>query len=116
MPDRDISREINGSTYTANGLHHQHELLKKKKLLHLHAYETTVVHRLHNTQLDARMNFVNWYLHAMHDGEIYPTHSLCLATLGYILVETRTLHSQVPFAQKPVLIHKGPLHCAKFGV
>jgi len=114
MPDREITREISGSTYAANGLHHQHELLKDC-CIYMHI-ETTVVHRLHNTQLDARMNFVNWYLHVMHDVEIYPTHSLCLATLGYILLETRTLHSQVLYAQKPVLIHTRSVHDAKFGV
>jgi ferritin len=86
MPERDISREITGSTYTANGLHHQHELLKE--LLHLHAYVTTVVHKLRNTQPDATMNFVNWYLHEVHESETYRPHSLCLATLSYILGET----------------------------
>jgi hypothetical protein len=114
MPDRDISREITGSTYTANVLHHQHELLKNC-CIYMHMKQVWFTDST-NTELDARMNFVNWYLHVMHDGEIYPTHSLCLATLGYILEETRTLHSQVLFAQNPVLIHKGPLHDAKFGV
>lgn len=114
MADRDISREITGSTYTANGLASPARTLKK--LLHLHAYETSVVHRLHNTELDVRMNFVNWYLHVVHKGETYSSHSFRFATLGYILVETRTLHYHVLSAQKPVLIHKGTLHDAKFGV
>ena len=89
MPDRYISRKITGSTYTANGLHHQHEQLKK--LINLHVYEATVVHRLHDTELDARLNFMNWYLHVPHEGETYLPHSFCLTALGFILVETRTL-------------------------
>jgi hypothetical protein len=29
----------------------------------------TVVHKLYNKDNEARLNFVNWYCHAMHNGE-----------------------------------------------
>lgn len=35
-----------------------------------------VVHELHDTDHEARLNFANWYLRVMHDGKIDPTHVL----------------------------------------
>jgi len=43
--------------------------LKKKLLPH----KITVVHKLYRNDNEARLNFVNWYCHALHDGEIDPT-------------------------------------------
>jgi hypothetical protein len=51
-------------------LPHKH---KCNKLLHLHSYNTTLVHKLCDTNHIARVNSVNWYLHAEHNGEINPT-------------------------------------------
>jgi len=35
-------------------------------------HESTVVHKLYNTVRKARSNFVNWYLHTVHDGKTEP--------------------------------------------
>jgi hypothetical protein len=35
------------------------------KLPHLHPYNTTVVHKVYNTDCEARLNFANWYLHGV---------------------------------------------------
>jgi hypothetical protein len=32
------------------------------KTVHLHLFKTAVVHKLYNTDCEARLNFVNWYL------------------------------------------------------
>ena len=39
------------------------------EMLHVHPYETTVVHKLCNTDCEARLNSVNWYLHTMMMGK-----------------------------------------------
>jgi len=47
---------------------------------------TTMNNKLYNTDHEARLNFVIWYLHREHAGEIDP-HSVCLVVkLGLILV------------------------------
>jgi len=35
--------------------------------------KTAVVHEVCETYFEARLTFVNWYLHVVHDGEIDPT-------------------------------------------
>ena len=89
VPDRAIPTEVTGSTYTANGLHHQHELLQNC-CIYMHMRQLWFTDS--TTRSLMQECIVNWYLHVVHEGQIYPPHSLCLATLGYILVETRTLH------------------------
>jgi hypothetical protein len=36
----------------------------------LHPYEASAVCKVYNTDFEARLHFVNWYLHGVHDGEI----------------------------------------------
>ena len=48
-------------------------------LLHVHPYNEILVHEIYLANREERLNFVDWYLHAMHDGE-YAPQSLCLAT------------------------------------
>jgi hypothetical protein len=45
-------------------------------------YKTTMDNKLYNTDHEARVNFVNWYLHREHAGETDPT----LSVFGLILV------------------------------
>jgi GH43 family beta-xylosidase len=61
------------------------------KLLHLHTYKTIVVHKLYDADHEARVNFVNWYLHGMLTAEIDPN-SFCLVVKpGFISVKKGTL-------------------------
>ena len=43
-------------------------ITNKIKLMYLHPYKTTVVHKL--WQLSAKVNFVNWYLQKVYAGEV----------------------------------------------
>ena len=43
----------------------------------LYQYEETVIYVLYYTDLEVRLDFVNWYLQGIHGVEIEPT--LCLA-------------------------------------
>jgi len=36
-------------------------------------YKTTMDNKLYNTDHEAKLNFVDWYLHREHAGEIDPT-------------------------------------------
>jgi hypothetical protein len=47
--------------------------LNAAKLLHLHKNKTTMVYNLYDTDEEARLNFVNLYLHKLDAGEIDPT-------------------------------------------
>lgn len=39
----------------------------------LHSCKTAVVHKLCHTDCQARLNFLNWDVHWVHDGETDPT-------------------------------------------
>ena len=46
------------------------------KVPHLCPYKTTVVRKCYDTDREARLNFVNWYLHVVPAGQIDPTRIL----------------------------------------
>jgi hypothetical protein len=43
-----------------------------KKLLKLQPYKTTLVHSLHLCDPETRLNFSNWYLQLVHNGDLKP--------------------------------------------
>jgi hypothetical protein len=60
------------------------------KLLHLHPYKMNVVRELYGTDYEARVNFVNWSFHVVHDEEIYSTVVLLAMQLCFTSMDTRT--------------------------
>jgi hypothetical protein len=48
-----------------------------------------VVHKLYETDGEAKLNFVKWYLHGVHDGHL-DLHTCSLMTAIYIIATART--------------------------
>jgi hypothetical protein len=53
----------------------------------LYPRKITLVYKPHKKDNEARLNFVNWYCHALHDGEIDPTLSLISGKAWFHLSE-----------------------------
>jgi hypothetical protein len=58
------------------------------KLVHFYRYKRTVFHKLYDTNHEARVNFVNWYLYVVYAGEIDPTFFLFSEEVNFISVDT----------------------------
>jgi hypothetical protein len=58
----------------------------------------TVLHELHDTDYEARGNFVNWYFHVVHDGEIYCTVLFSAATLCHLTGYENSVNNSYWFA------------------
>ena len=57
----------------------------------LHVHKVTVTHKLHGTDREKRLSFVNWHVHRAKVGEICP-HQFCRAKkLDFIAADIRTL-------------------------
>jgi hypothetical protein len=70
---------------------HTKKLAKGKWLRCL--FKTTIVHRVHNVDLDARINSVNWPLLGLWCAK-WPPHPFCLVMkIGFNSVEPGTLNT-----------------------
>jgi len=63
------------------------ESFEKKQQKKLQPHKITVVHKPYKKDNEARLNFVNWYCHALHDGEIDPTLNLISGKAWFHLSE-----------------------------
>ena len=87
------------------------------QLLHERPYEITLVHKLNNTDREARRNFVNWYLHGVHAGEIDPTLILFSGEAWFHLGGlVNSQNNRYWSAENPMLIQEVPLHGVQVGV
>jgi hypothetical protein len=87
------------------------------KLLNFHLHEVAVVWELCDIDCEARVDFMNWYLHAVRDREIGPTRVLfngeaCFHLSGYM----NSHNNRCELAVNRMLIHDVPLHDKKVGV
>jgi hypothetical protein len=87
------------------------------QLLKARPYKTAVIHALQPRNLDSRVNFCNWFLHAVIKGEINLQLTLFSDEAwfhleGYI----NTQYNRYWSSQNPHLTHKVPLCPVKVGV
>jgi hypothetical protein len=71
-----------------------------------------VVHKLYNKDNEARLNFLNWCCHILHDGEIYPT--LIPISGKAWFHRSELMNSQSKWF--PMLIHKVTSHDVHLGM
>ena len=85
--------------------------------LHLLSCWTSVVHKACDTYLEARLNFVNCYLHEMHDAHLPPTLVLFCDLAWFHLGRYANSHSSRYWsAENPPLSHEVPVHDIMVGV
>lgn len=71
-----------------------------------------MVHKFYNKDNEARLNIVNWYCHALHDGEIDPILNLISGKAWFHLSELMNSQSK----SFPMLIHKVTSHDVHLGM
>jgi hypothetical protein len=85
--------------------------------LKLQSYKTTVVHALKEYDLVARINFCNWFLWSVHDGEFDPQLVFFSDEAWFSLCGgVNSQNNQYWSAENPRLIHELPLHDEEIGV
>jgi len=85
--------------------------------LHWLSCWTNVVHKACDMYLEARLNFVNCYVHEMHDAHIPSILVLfCDLALFYLGRYANCYSSRYWFAENPALNHEVPLHDVMGGV
>ena len=82
--------------------------------LHLLSCWTTDIHKFCDTYLEARLNFVNCYVHEMHDARILVL--FCDLAQFHLGIYANCYSSRYWFAENPALHHEVPLHDVMGGV
>jgi hypothetical protein len=77
-------------------------------------YKTSVVQKPYEKVGEARLNFSNWYLHRLRDGEIDPTLVSFSGETWFKLTISRYLNPTNNMV--PTLMHDAPLHDVTLGV
>jgi hypothetical protein len=78
-------------------------------LLHLHSHKTTGIINLFDTDHEAKLHILNWYLHGEY-ADVDP--SLVLITFEMYFHYSGYMNSQNNRYWCPILSHEGPLHNA----
>ena len=87
------------------------------KPLYLRLCKTTVFHEHYDTDRESRLNFVNWYLHVVHDGETDPILIHLATKLGFISGDAvNPQNNRYWSAENPTLIPEVLLHGFNIGM
>lgn len=87
------------------------------KLLKLKPYKVTVVHALQPQDPVSRVNYCNWFLQSVHNGEVDPLLTFFTDEAWFYLQgHVSTQNNRYWATENPHMIHEVPHHAAKVGV